>query len=161
MPSEVAGIKNPGEVHLNPSPAELIEHAIRRGEAKLSSTGALVAETGKFSGRSPKDRFFVRQSKSAERSTGDPETSPSSERKFDALYDRVREHLSGKDLFVIDGFIGADPQYRIKLRVVAELAWHALFAAAVVPTTFTGRSRGVRTRVPQSFVSDLRGGAGT
>ena len=67
MSLEVAGIKNPGSVYLNPSPAELVEHAIRRGEAKLSDTGALVAETGKYTGRSPKDRFFVRQSPSAEK----------------------------------------------------------------------------------------------
>ena len=128
MSLDVAGIKNPGEVHLNPSPVELVEHAIRRGEAKLSSTGALVAETGKYSGRSPKDRFFVRQSPSAEKIDWGPRNQPFEREKFDALYDRVREHLGGKELFVIDGYIGADPQYRIKLRVVAELAWHALFA---------------------------------
>ena len=65
MSLEVAGIKNPGRLYLNPSPAELVEHAIRRGEAQLSDTGALVAETGKLTGRSPKDRFFVRHGKSA------------------------------------------------------------------------------------------------
>lgn len=128
MPSEVAGVKNPGSVHINPSPAELVELAISRGEAKLSSDGALVAVTGKYTGRSPKDRFFVRHGKSAESIDWGARNQPFEVDKFDALYDRVREHLSGKDLFVIDGFIGADPQHQIKLRVVAELAWHALFA---------------------------------
>jgi phosphoenolpyruvate carboxykinase (ATP) len=128
MSLDVAGVKNPAEVHLNPTPVELIEHAIRRGEAKLSNTGALVAETGKYTGRSPKDRFFVRQSPSAEKIDWGPRNQPFEREKFDALYDRVREHLSGKELFVIDGYIGADPDYRIRLRVVAELAWHALFA---------------------------------
>ncbi|MPZ90891.1 MAG: phosphoenolpyruvate carboxykinase (ATP) [Actinobacteria bacterium] len=128
MSLEVAGIKNPGRVYLNPSPAELVEHAIRRGEAQLSDTGALVAETGKLTGRSPKDRFFVRHGKSAGKIDWGARNQPFELEKFDALYDRVREHLEGKELFVIDGYIGADPQYRIKLRVVAEYAWHALFA---------------------------------
>jgi len=128
MSLEVACIKNPGRVYLNPSPSELVEHAIRRGEAQLSDTGALVAETGKYTGRSPKDRFFVRQSPSAEKIDWGARNQPFEREKFDALYDRVREHLGGKELFVIDGYIGADPQYRIKLRVVAEFAWHALFA---------------------------------
>lgn len=128
MSFEVAGIKSPGRVYLNPSPAELVEHAIRRGEAQLSDTGALVAATGKLTGRSPKDRFFVRHGKSAEKLDWGPRNQPFELERFDALYDRVREHLEGKELFVVDGFIGADPQYRIKLRVVAEFAWHALFA---------------------------------
>ncbi|CAN5608633.1 phosphoenolpyruvate carboxykinase (ATP) [soil metagenome] len=128
MSLEVAGIKNPGTVYLNPSPAELVEHAVRRGEAQLSDTGALVAETGKLTGRSPKDRFFVRHGKSAEKIDWGARNQPFELEKFDALYERVREHLQGKELFVIDGYIGADPQYRIKLRVVAEYAWHALFA---------------------------------
>jgi len=128
MSSDVAGIKNPGRVHLNPSPAELVEHSIRLGEAKLSNTGALVAETGKLTGRSPKDRFFVRHGKSAEKIDWGARNQPFELDRFDALYERVRDHLSGKELFVVDGYIGADPQYQIKLRVVAEYAWHALFA---------------------------------
>ncbi|MGH2750277.1 MAG: phosphoenolpyruvate carboxykinase (ATP) [Actinomycetota bacterium] len=128
MSSDVAGIKNPGRLHLNPSPAELVELAIARGEAQLSNTGALVAVTGRLTGRSPKDRFLVRHGKSADEIDWGARNQPFELEKFDALYDRVRAHLEGRELFVIDGFIGADPQYRIKLRVVAEFAWHALFA---------------------------------
>jgi phosphoenolpyruvate carboxykinase (ATP) len=128
MSQEVAGIQNPGRVYLNPSPAELVELAIGRGEAQLSDTGALVAETGELSGRSPADRFFVRHGPSAERIDWGARNQPFDVDKFDALYERVRKHLEGKDLFVVDGYIGADPDYQIKLRVVAEFAWHALFA---------------------------------
>ncbi|MGH2698588.1 MAG: phosphoenolpyruvate carboxykinase (ATP), partial [Actinomycetota bacterium] len=118
MSFEVAGIKNPGRVYLNPSPAELVELAIRRNEALLSDVGALVAETGKLTGRSPKDRFFVRHGRSAEKIDWGARNQPFDLEKFDALYERVQKHLEGKELFVIDGYIGADPQYRIKLRVV-------------------------------------------
>ncbi|MGI8942012.1 MAG: phosphoenolpyruvate carboxykinase (ATP) [Actinomycetota bacterium] len=128
MSSEVAGIKNPGTLHVNPSPAQLVELAIARGEAQLAGSGALVAVTGKRTGRSPSDRFYVRHGASAEKIDWGTRNQPFDPDKFDALYERVRQHLEGKDLFVIDGYIGADPHYRIKLRVVAEFAWHALFA---------------------------------
>jgi phosphoenolpyruvate carboxykinase (ATP) len=125
---KIAGIENPGKVHRNPSVAHLVELALARKEGALASSGALVATTGARTGRSPKDRFFVAHGESKERIDWGQTNQPIEREVFDALFDRVRSYLGGRDLFVIDGYIGADPKHRIKLRVVCELAWQALFA---------------------------------
>lgn len=128
MSEAIAGIKGPGRVHLNPSASELVELAITREEGLLTNDGALVTETGKRTGRSPADRFFVSHGESAERIHWGTTNQPVEPQVFDALLDRVRGHLEGRELFVLDAFVGADPDHMIKLRVVSELAWHALFA---------------------------------
>jgi phosphoenolpyruvate carboxykinase (ATP) len=128
LSEQLAGIKRPSEVHRNLSPPRLVELAVGRSEGLLASSGALVAETGSRTGRSPKDRFFVSHGKSKEVIDWGNANQPVEPNVFDALFDRVRAYLEGRDLFVVDGFIGADPAYRIKLRVICELAWHALFA---------------------------------
>ncbi|MEA2460739.1 MAG: phosphoenolpyruvate carboxykinase, partial [Actinomycetota bacterium] len=125
--SEVAGVTNPGKIHLNPSSARLVELAIERDEGILAANGALVTKTGSRTGRSPKDRFFVQHGGSRERIDWGATNVAVSPENFDALQGRVREYLGGKELFVIDGYVGADPSHQIKLRVVTELAWHALF----------------------------------
>jgi phosphoenolpyruvate carboxykinase (ATP) len=115
-------------MRLNPSPSELVEHAIAREEGLLTHDGALVTETGKRTGRSPKDRFFVSHGDSAERIHWGKANQPVEPQIFDAVLERVRDHLEGRELFVVDALVGADPDHRIKLRVVSELSWHALFA---------------------------------
>ena len=126
MSSDLAGIKHPGTVYVNPSVPELVELAISRGEGLLTETGALVATTGSHTGRSPKDRFLVSLGDSKDQIDWTT-NQPIEPGVFDALQQRVRYHLEGRDLFVIDAYIGADPAHRIKLRVITELAWHALF----------------------------------
>jgi phosphoenolpyruvate carboxykinase (ATP) len=128
MPQELAGIEGPAEVHLNLSAPELVEHSVRRGEGTLASTGALVTTTGDRTGRSPKDRFLVAHGDSKAKIDWGQTNQPFEPEHFDALFDRVRDHLKGRELFVVDGFVGADPKNKIRLRVIAELAWHALFA---------------------------------
>jgi phosphoenolpyruvate carboxykinase (ATP) len=129
MPSEgIAGIDRPGTVHLNYSAPRLVEQAVSRGEGILAESGALVTKTGDRTGRSPRDRFFVAHGASKEKIDWGQTNQPVEPAVFDALFDRVRSHLEGRDLFVVDGFVGADPEHQIKLRVIAELAWHALFA---------------------------------
>ncbi|MFN2594968.1 MAG: phosphoenolpyruvate carboxykinase (ATP) [Actinomycetota bacterium] len=128
MSDKLAGVQRPGRVFLNPSVPELIEQAVTRGEATLAATGALVAETGERTGRSPNDRFVVKDGRSAELIDWGQGNLPVEPAVFDALATRIRDHLEGKDLFITDGFVGADPAHQIKLRVVSELAWHALFA---------------------------------
>jgi phosphoenolpyruvate carboxykinase (ATP) len=118
----------PGRVWRNASSAQLIELAITRGEGVLAESGALVSETGARTGRSPKDRFFVAHGESEQKIDWGPVNQPVSPDVHDALSERIRAYLSGKDLFVVDGHIGADPDYRIRLRIITELAWHALFA---------------------------------
>ena len=126
MSSDLAGIKHPGTVYVNPSVPELVELAISRGEGLLTETGALVATTGARTGRSPKDRFLVSLGDSKDQIDWTT-NQPIEPGVFDALQQRVRDHFEGRDLFVIDAYIGADPAHRIKLRVITELAWHALF----------------------------------
>jgi phosphoenolpyruvate carboxykinase (ATP) len=127
-PDDLAGVRRPSNVHQNVSAARLIELAVSREEGALASSGALVTDTGARAGRSPGDRFFVAHGASNDRIDWGPTNQPIQPDVFDALFDRARTYLEGRDLFVIDGFIGADPNHTIKLRVICELAWHALFA---------------------------------
>jgi phosphoenolpyruvate carboxykinase (ATP) len=128
LSDELAGIEKPAKIFRNLNPAELVEASIRRDEGFLASNGALVALTGKRTGRSPKDRFFVSHGDSKDRIAWGATNQAVEPDVFDALFDRVKAHLEGKELFVVDGFVGADPTHRIKLRVICEFAWHALFA---------------------------------
>jgi len=115
------------KAHRNLAGAVLVEHAIRRGEARLASNGALVAYTGR-TGRSPKDKFTIKDELTAESVHWGPVNQPFEAGKFDSLYDRVIDYLRDRELYVQDLFAGADPEYRLPIRVVTELAWHALFA---------------------------------
>jgi phosphoenolpyruvate carboxykinase (ATP) len=127
-PDKLAGIKNPGKVHANLSAAALIEFAVANGEGIFAENGALVTETGTRSGRSPNDRFLVSHGEVKERIDWGQVNQPIEPEIFDALMDRTRDHLEGRPLYVVDGYVGADPAHRINLRVICELAWHALFA---------------------------------
>ena len=124
----LAGIEHPGEVHRNLSAPELVERAVARGEGVLAASGALVTTTGARTGRSPHDRFIVSHGRSKELVDWGNVNQPVEPEVFDALFDRIRGHLEGRELFVVDGVVGADPDHQIKLRVICELAWHALFA---------------------------------
>jgi phosphoenolpyruvate carboxykinase (ATP) len=124
----LAGIKNPGDVHRNLSAPRLVELALARDEGALATSGALVALTGVRTGRSPQDRFFVEHGESKTRIDWGKTNRPVEPGVFDGLQNKVRDYLEGRELFVVDGFVGADPEHRIRLRVVCELAWHSLFA---------------------------------
>jgi phosphoenolpyruvate carboxykinase (ATP) len=115
------------KAHRNLQAATLVEHALRRGEAELASNGALVAETGKRTGRSPKDKFTVKDRRTADKVLWGDVNQPFEQAKFEALYARVVDYLKNKELFVQDLFAGADPRYRLHVRIVNELAWHNLF----------------------------------
>jgi phosphoenolpyruvate carboxykinase (ATP) len=121
------GIAHPGRIFANLSPAELTELAVQRGEAQLSDMGALTATTGTRTGRSPKDKFTVMEGDAAERVDWTA-NQPLDSATFSRLRDLVRAYLQTRDLFVFDGYAGADPRYRLSLRVVTEKAWHSLFA---------------------------------
>jgi len=112
----------------NLSPAELYEHAIRQGEAAVVSTGALTAETGRHTGRSPKDKFFVEEETSRDRIWWHVGNQRISEAHFDGLLERMVEYISRNEVYVQDLFACADPRYRLKVRIVTQLAWHSLFA---------------------------------
>jgi phosphoenolpyruvate carboxykinase (ATP) len=122
------GIKPRGNVFRNLSVAELYEHALRRDEGALGADGQLIVDTGKHTGRSPKDKFFVREPSSEGHIDWGTTNKPIDAAKFDALLERVGEYLSQRDLYVLDCNVGADPKYRLGVRVVTELAWQNLFA---------------------------------
>ncbi len=122
------GLGRVEHVHRNLSVAELYEHALRRGEAVLGAQGQLVAETGQHTGRSPNDKFFVKEPGSETHIDWGKSNKPIAPAVFDALLARVGGYLAGKDVYSLDCYVGADPRYRLPVRVVTEFAWHSLFA---------------------------------
>jgi len=114
-------------VQANLAVEQLIQTALARGEAKTASNGALVAYTGDRTGRSPKDKFTVDDATTHASVDWGKVNAPFSTSKFDALLERVMEHLKDRNLFVQDLYSGADPAYRLPIRVITEYAWHALF----------------------------------
>src|ERR1700704_5297467 len=122
------GINPTGLVVWNPSTPVLYEHAIRRGEARIAEGGPLAVDTGKPTGRSPQDKFIVREPASEDRIwwEGNKEFAEDS---FERLRDKVTDFLGSEEtLYVVDAFAGADPAHRIALRVVTTHPYHALFA---------------------------------
>ena len=125
---DALGIVDPGSVYWNLSTAALYEEAVARREGTVAVGGPLVCRTGAHTGRSPRDRFLVDEPSSTEHvAWGDVNRSIGADR-FEAVRRTVVEHLRGKDLFVQDCYAGADPTYRLPIRVVTERAWHSLFA---------------------------------
>ncbi len=114
-------------VHANLCVAELVETSLKRGEGQLAANGALVSVTGARTGRSPKDKFTVDDAVTHELVDWGKVNKPFSPEKFEALLERVVEHLAGRELFAQDLFCGADKAYQLPIRVVSEYAWHALF----------------------------------
>ena len=124
---EKKGYINLGEVYDNLSPAILVEEALLRGEGELTATGALSVHTGKYTGRSPKDRYFVETAKEMDTIDWGDGNKGISVEKFTGIKRRQMAYLEGKDVFVFDGFIGADEKHRIAVRVINEYAWQNLF----------------------------------
>ena len=112
----------------NMGAAQLLEHAVRRQEGLFASNGAYVVRTGQFTGRSPKDKFIVRDDATESTVQWGPVNQPMSKAGFDRLYAKMLASCKGRDLFVEDCFGGADPRYALPIRVVTQYAWHALFA---------------------------------
>jgi phosphoenolpyruvate carboxykinase (ATP) len=121
------GLNETATVHLNLTPAALVEHALRNGEGHLTDTGALMADTGKFTGRSPKDRFVVKDENTENSVWWGDINIPFAPEKFDQLHQKMVAYLADKELYVREAYAGANPDYQLKLRVVNEQAWHNLF----------------------------------
>ncbi len=122
------GIQNVNQTFWNLGTAALVENAIRRREGLLAAGGPLVVRTGQYTGRSPDDKFVVREPTTADRIWWGPVNRPFEPARFDALYGRLLAYLQGDDLYVQDCYVGADPRYRIPIRIITEYAWHNLFA---------------------------------
>lgn len=122
------GIVNTGILYWNLPAAALYEEATRRREGQIAHLGPLVVRTGQHTGRSPNDKFIVREPSSEAHIWWGRVNQPFSPDRFDVLYARVLAYLQGRDLFVQDCYAGADPKYRLSVRVITETAWHNLFA---------------------------------
>jgi phosphoenolpyruvate carboxykinase (ATP) len=122
------GVGSPARVWHNLSPSVLFEHAVRRNEASVVASGALSAETGQHTGRSPLDKFFVEEPTSRDRIWWHPGNQPIEQWSFQRLLARIQAFIAEREVFVQDLNACADPRYRLNVRVITELAWHSLFA---------------------------------
>jgi phosphoenolpyruvate carboxykinase (ATP) len=122
------GIENVSRVYWNLSVSALYEEAVRRREGLIAGEGPLVCRTGQHTGRSPNDKFIVREPSSEDRVWWSKVNRPIEPASFDALYQRMRNYVEGRELFVQDCYAGADSRYRMPVRVITEQAWHSLFA---------------------------------
>jgi len=122
------GIKNLGNIYRNlPTPA-LYEETVRRREGLIAHLGPIVVRTGHYTGRSPEDKFIVKEESSQEKVWWGIENKPFDQTKFHSLYHRLLAYLQGKDIFIQDCYAGADHRYSIPVRIITEYAWHNLFA---------------------------------
>ena len=143
---EDQGIKGLGDVYYNLMEPALIEAALKNNEGKLGKGGAFLVTTGKFTGRSPKDKHVVKTADVADKIWWENNKAMSPE-GFDALYADMLEHMKGKDYYVQDLVGGADPTHSINVRMVTELAWHNLFIRHLL--------RRPEREALDSFVSDF------
>jgi len=125
---QALGITGGATAYWNLGTAELIEHACRRGEGQLTAAGAFIALTGEHSGRSPNDRFIVKEPTSENDIWWSATNKPISTAQFDGLHRKILDHLSKAEVFIQDCYCGAEPANRLAVRVVTENAWHNLFA---------------------------------
>jgi len=121
------GINKVREIYWGLAPAELVEHAIINGEALLADTGALTADTGEFTGRSPKDRFIVKDAGNENTIWWGDINQPFSPEAFDVIHREMTSFLEDKKIYVRDAYAGADPEFRLNLRIINTLSWHNLF----------------------------------
>lgn len=132
LKSQKAGLESAGikvkKANWNLTAAELTEIAVRNGEGHLTDTGALMCDTGKFTGRSPKDRFIVKDDLTKDDVWWGDINIPVSPEHFDRLHTKMIGFLEDKEVYVRDAYAGADKTHRLKLRVINTMAWHNLFA---------------------------------
>ncbi len=120
-------LKAASKAYMNLTPAELVRHAIVNGEGTLNDTGALMADTGEFTGRSPKDKFTVCDAKTENTVWWGDVNFKFEPSKFEALLDKVVKHYAGKQVYARDAYACADDRYKLKIRIINETAYHNLF----------------------------------
>jgi phosphoenolpyruvate carboxykinase (ATP) len=135
------GIRPERDVYWNLNTPELYEIIARRGEGVFSAHGALMVDTGEHTGRAAKDKAIVREPSSEEKVFWGEVNKEFPQEKFDRLRDRMMKYASTRELFVQDTYAGADPRYRLPVRVVTELAWHSLFARTMFINDDAGASK--------------------
>ncbi len=124
---EKLGLKNIKKIYHNPSYELLYQHELEKKEGLLSDLGAVMVDTGIFTGRSPKDKYFVKQPPSEKHIAWGDINQPISKEIYEELLEKAKEQLSGKEIYIMDVFVGASKSSRKKIRVVTEIAWQAHF----------------------------------
>ena len=125
------GLTNFRQVYWNLPMEALYEEIIFRGEAKITQQGPLVASIGKHTGRSAGDKLFVREPESDPHVWWGQYNRPIAADKFAEIHSRVQGFFQGRDVFVQDCYVGADPEFRMPIRVITELAWHSMFVSSI------------------------------
>ena len=146
-------IANPGPIHWNLGTSALYEEAIRCDEGSVAESGPLVCITAPHTGRSPNDKFLVREPTTEKDVWWGAVNRPIAATAFDALYEETMASLDGRALYVQDCFAGADSDYRLPIRIVTERAWHSLFARTMFLEQPAGTPPG--THEPQFTVIDI------
>src|ERR671912_285897 len=119
---------NPKILYSNLSVPDLVEFSIQRKEAILSNTGSLSVQTGKFTGRSPDDRYIVQDNNTKKTVNWGKVNHPISEENFNSIFERMKKFVRNKELFLFNGFVGADEEARLPISIVTDKAWQSLFA---------------------------------
>src|SRR5215218_7900496 len=123
------GLKNTDSIHYQSSPEELVQDTLRMGEGVLTDTGALAIRTGEFTGRSPKDKFTVKDETTENTVHWNEFNIPIDDKYFHIVHKKIMDYLGNqKELWVRDCYACADPRYRLNIRVVTEKPWINLFA---------------------------------
>jgi len=125
---ENLGLMNLRQVYWNLPIEALYEEVVFRGEGRITQQGPLVVRTGQHTGRSASDKVIVREANSENHVWWGEYNRPLAPEKFDELYGRLQGFFQGRDVFVQDCYVGADPDYRMPIRIITELAWHSMFA---------------------------------
>lgn len=148
---ESVGINPSANVYWNLNTPELYEIIARRGEGNISAHGALIVDTGEHTGRAAKDKAIVREPSSEDKVFWGEVNKDFTQEKFDAIHERMMRHASTLELFVQDTYAGADPRYRLPVRIITELAWHSLFAR----TMFINDDEGKENHTPEFTVINI------
>lgn len=127
---EEMGIRT-DNIHRNLSVKNMIDLTVQKNEGILTSTGALSVKTGKYTGRSPDDRYIVDDNETRNKVDWGKVNHPFPEEKFDRLFEKMRKHLEKKEMFVFDGFIGAYPNNRLPIRIINDHVWQNLFTRQI------------------------------
>ena len=122
------GIRNVSHIHWNLSTPALYEEIVKRREGMIAHLGPVVVRTGHYTGRSPDDKFIVREPSSEGKIWWGDVNRSFEQKQFDLLLYRLQAYLQGKDIFVQDCYAGAHPEHRVPIRVITETAWHNLFS---------------------------------
>ena len=122
------GIENASRVFYQLSPEELAEKTVARKQGRYANSGALAVNTGKYTGRSPKDKFIVKDAITTNTVNWNDFNNPISAEHFDRLYRKITRYFSGKEVWVRDCYACADQDYRVNIKVITTLPWSNLFA---------------------------------